>query len=347
MRLSPWTLWFGGLAMFTCYLGQTVLGVIQPTIAAELNLSASEAQWIINAFFLSLALFAAVGGRLGDYYGHREVLLVALLVFAVGSVSAAVSQGFPWLVISIAVAGIGASTLYPSSAAMIANRVPLEKRGDALGKYSAIGVSVFVLGPLLAGVLTEAISWRAVFGLQAAVGVGLVLTGWLKVDSRVVGKPERFDVSGFIVLVAGLTPLLVALMQALTWGWDSAATISLFAVGLLVLAGFCLLELGKANPLLDVRLLRRRELRGIALAMFSAQFVLTGFIIYTATYFQHVLGLRAVPRRHRTRPFDARQSRFQRDRRPRDGSDWRPHAGDHRLPRGRGRVRLDRSLSGR
>ena len=116
------------------------------------------------------------------------------------------------------------------------------------------------------------------------------LHGWLKVDSRVVGKPERFDVSGFIVLVAGLTPLLVALMQALAWGWDSAATISLFAVGVLVLVGFCLLELGKAHPLLDVRLLRRRELRGIALAMFGAQFVLTGFIIYTATYFQHVFG---------------------------------------------------------
>lgn len=290
MRLSPWTLWFGGLAMFACYLGQTVLGVIQPTITNELGLSASEAQWVVNAFFLSLALFAAVGGRLGDYYGHRDVLLVALLVFAVGSVSAAVSQGFPWLVISIAVTGIGASTLYPSSAAMIANRVPLERRGDALGKYSAIGVSVFVLGPLLAGVLTEAISWRAVFGLQAAVGVGLVLTGWFKVDNRVVGKPERFDITGFIVLLAGLTPLLVALMQTLTWGWDSAGTITLAATGVVVLIGFCVLELRKANPLLDVGLLRRRELRGIALAMFSAQFVLTGFIIYTATYFQHVLG---------------------------------------------------------
>jgi EmrB/QacA subfamily drug resistance transporter len=289
MRLSPWTLWFGGLAMFTCYLGQTVLGVIQPTIADELNLSAPEAQWVVNAFFLSLALFAPVGGRLGDYYGHRQVLLVALLVFAAGSISAAVSQGFPWLVISIAVAGVGASTLYPSSAAMIANRVPLERRGDALGKYSAIGASVFVIGPLLAGVLTEAISWRAVFGLQAAIGVGLVLIGWLKVDRRVVGQPERFDVSGFVVLLAGLTPLLVALMQALSWGWNSVGTIMLFAVGLVVLTGFCLLELRKAHPLLDVRLLQRRELRGIVLAMFTAQFMLTGFIIYTATYFQHVL----------------------------------------------------------
>jgi MFS family permease len=87
-QLSRWTLWFGGLAFFTCCLGQTALGVIQPTIAADLGLSESEAQWVVNAFFLALALFAAPGGRLGDYYGHRQVLLVALSIFALGSLSA-------------------------------------------------------------------------------------------------------------------------------------------------------------------------------------------------------------------------------------------------------------------
>jgi MFS family permease len=288
--LSRWTLWFGGLAFFTCYLGQTALGVIQPTIASELHLSTSEAQWVVNAFFLTLALFAAPGGRLGDYYGHREVLLVALSVFALGSASAVVSQGFVWLVVSIAVAGIGASTLYPSSAAMIANRVPEAHRGDALGKYSAIGVTVFVIGPLMAGLLTEAVGWRALFGLQVAVGAGLVLLGWLRVDNRPAGEPEPFDTTGLLVLMAGLTALLVALMQALSWGWDSAPTVALFTVGLAVLGAFGALELRKRHPLLDVGLLRRRVLRGIVLAMFTAQFVVTGYIVYIATYFQHVLG---------------------------------------------------------
>ena len=287
--LSRWTLWFGGLAFFTCYLGQTVLGVIQPTIATELDLTASEAQWVVNSFFLTLALFAAPGGRLGDYYGHRQVLLVALSIFALGSLSAAVSQGFVWLVVSIAVAGMGASTLYPSSAAMIANRVSLEHRGDALGKYSAIGVTVFVIGPLMAGLLTEAISWRALFGLQVAVGLGLVLLGWRKVENQQVGEPERFDARGLAVLLVGLTALLVALMQALSWGWDSPATISLFLAGLAVLGIFAVLELRTAHPLLDVGLLRRRVLVGIVIAMFTAQFVLNGFVIYIATYFQHVL----------------------------------------------------------
>jgi MFS family permease len=288
--LTRWALWFGGLAFFTCYLGQTTLGVIQPTITADLGLTTSEAQWVVNSFFLTLALFAAPGGRLGDYYGHREVLLVALAVFALGSLSAAVSQGFVWLALSIGVAGIGASTLYPSSAAMIANRVAEEHRGDALGKYSAIGVTVFVVGPLMAGLLTEAIDWRALFVLQAAIGAGLVLVGLLRVDNRPVGEPEPFDTGGLLVLFAGLTALLVALMQALSWGWDSGATLTLFGVGLSVLGAFASLELRKAHPLLDVGLLRRRYLRGIVLAMFAAQVVVTGHIVYVATYFQHVLG---------------------------------------------------------
>jgi EmrB/QacA subfamily drug resistance transporter len=288
--LSRWTLWFGGLAFFTCYLGQTALGVIQPTVASELGLSESEAQWVVNAFFLTLALFAAPGGRLGDYYGHRQVLLVALLIFAAGSLLATVSQGFLWLVLGIAIAGIGASTLYPSSAAMIANRVPVERRGDALGKYSAIGATVFVIGPFSAGLLTEVIDWRALFGLQAAIGIGLAWVGWRKVDNQQLGEPEPFDTTGLVVLMAGLAALMVSLMQALSWGWDSAATIFLFAVGLAVLAAFGAIELRKRHPLLDVALLRGRFLRGIVLAMFAAQFIVNGYLIYIATYFQHVLG---------------------------------------------------------
>ncbi len=289
-QLSRWALWFAGLAFFTCYFGQTALGVIQPTIAADLSLSASEAQWVVNAFFLTLALFAAPGGRLGDYYGHRQVLLVAFAVFAVGALSAALSQGFVWLVVSIAVSGIGASTLYPASAAMVANRVPLASRGRALGAYSAIGVSVLTLGPVLAGLLTEAIDWRALFALQALVGASLVVAGLLKVDNRPVGQPEPFDATGLIVLFAGLTALLVALMQALSWGWDSAATIALFLTGLAVLGGFAALELRTSYPLLDIELLRSRVMRGIVLAMFAAQFVITAYIIYMATFFQHVFG---------------------------------------------------------
>jgi len=289
--LSRWALWFGGLAFFACYLGQTVLGVTQPTIAADLQLSEAEAQWVVNAFFLTLALFAAPGGRLGDYYGHRQVLLVALAVFALGSASAAVSQGFAWLVVSIAVSGMGASTLYPSSAALIANRVPAAHRGDALGRYSAIGVTVLWIGPVMAGLLTDAIDWRAIFVAEAAFGAGLATLGWLRVDNRAAGEAEPFDARGLGLLTVGLTALLVALMQALAWGWDAPPTLLLFAAGLLVLAGFAALELRTAHPLLDVRLLGGRALAGIALAMFAAQVVITGFLIYGATYFQHVLGM--------------------------------------------------------
>jgi len=293
-QLSRWTLWFGGLAFFTCYLGQTALGVMQPTIERDLGLSDAEAQWVVNAFFLTLALFAAPGGRLGDYYGHRRILLVALPVFALGSFSAAVSQGFVWLIASIAVAGMGASTLYPSSAAMIANRVSLEGRGEAIGKYSAIGATVFVIGPLMAGLLTEAIDWRAMFALQLGVGVGVAAIGWLRVEEEPVGAPQPFDATGLVVLMAGLAAVLVAMMQALAWGWDSPATVALFAAGVAVLGVFAVLELRTAHPLLDLGLLRRRVIVGVVVSMFAAQFILNGFIVYIATYLQHVLGYDAL-----------------------------------------------------
>lgn len=288
--LSRWALWFGGLAFFTCYLGQTVLGVVQPTIVSDLGLSESQGQWVVNAFFLAMALCAAPGGRLGDYYGHREVLVIALLVFALGCGVAATMPGFAGLIAGLAIAGSGAATLYPSSAAMVANRVSLAHRGRAIGAYSAIGVSVFVLGPTLGGLLTEAVDWRAVYVFQAAVGVGLAALGWLRVDNRPVGEPQPFDWTGFGVLAVGLTAALVALMQALVWGWDAVPTILLFLAGVALIAVYAVFELRSAHPLLEIRLLRSRAMVGIVLAMFAAQFVLNGFLIYMATYFQHVFG---------------------------------------------------------
>jgi len=292
--LTRWALWFGGLSFFTCYLGQTVLGVIQPTVVADLGLSGSEGQWVVNAFFLAMALFAAPGGRLGDYYGHREVLVVALAIFALGSAIAAAVPGFAGLIAGLSIAGMGAATLYPSSAAMIANRVTLAHRGGAIGAYSAIGASVFVLGPLLGGLLTEAIDWRAVFAFQAAVGAGLAALGLLRVDNRPAGEPQPFDWSGLGVLLVGLTAALVALMQALVWGWDAAPTILLFLAGVAVIGVFVVLELRSSHPLLEIGLLRNRAIVGIVLAMFAAQFVLNGFLIYIATYFQHVFGYSAL-----------------------------------------------------
>jgi MFS family permease len=147
-----------------------------------------------------------------------------------------------------------------------------------------------VIGPVMAGLLTEAIDWRALFVLQLAIGAGVAWIGWRKVDNRPLGEPQPFDTTGLVVLMAGLTALLVSLMQALTWGWDSGATLTLFGVGLAVLAAFAAFELRRAHPLLDVRLLRKRTLRGIVPAMFAAQFIVNGYIIYIATYFQHVLG---------------------------------------------------------
>jgi MFS family permease len=293
-RTDPTLLFFCGGAFFLCYLGQTVLGVIEPTLQADLGLSPTEGQWIVNAFFLALALFAAPGGRLGDYYGHRNVLLGALAIFALGSLSAAVSSGFGWLVASLAVAGMGASTMYPSSAALIANSTKPEGRGHVLGQYSAIGVSVFSIGPVVAGLLTEAASWRLVFVLQLALAVGLALVGWGRVREQPAGSPRPFDSGGLAVLIVGLSAGLVALMQALAWGWDSPATLALLAGGLAVLAFFGRFEAGRADPLLRTTFLRGRVFLGIALAMFAAQFILNGFVIYIATYFQHVLGFGAL-----------------------------------------------------
>jgi hypothetical protein len=132
------------------------------------------------------------------------------------------------------------------------------------------------------------------FALQLAVGLAVAAIGWLKVDNLLEGAPQPFDLTGLVVLMIGLAAVLVAMMQALAWGWSSLPTVALFAAGLTVLGGFAALELRTAHPLLDLGLLGRRVIAGIVVSMFAAQFILNGFIVYIATYFQHVLGYGAL-----------------------------------------------------
>ena len=192
MGLSRWALWFGGLSFFACYLGQTVLGVIQPTVVTDLGLTRVRGAVGGQRLLPRDGAVRGAGGRLGDYYGHREVLLIALLIFALGSALAAVLPGFAGLIAGLAIAGIGASTLYPSSAAMIANRVSLDapRAGDRhlLGdRRSASSCS---------GRCSPACSPKRSIGAPSSPsrpssGSALAALGWLRVDNRPAGEPQR------------------------------------------------------------------------------------------------------------------------------------------------------------
>jgi len=269
------------------------LGVIAPSVARELGLSYAETLWIVNSYFLTLAMFTGPSGRLGDMYGHRLVLLIGLLVLAGGGVVAAFAPNFAILVVGLAVSGMGGAALMPSTIAIVSNAVPPERVGSAFGKTVAFGITAFMVGPLVAGVITSSFGWRAAVGLSVVLAVAFALIGWRGVPP----SPRRggsLDPFGVLLLCGGIGLFIVAILQISIWGITSLQILVLFAGAVGLLAAYAWHSHSSQEPLLNLALLRNSTFRGATFALMAGQFAINAYAVFIALYMQHVLGLSAM-----------------------------------------------------
>ena len=278
-------------------LDETVVGVALATIQPELDMTKTGSHWVVNAYFLTFTCFVAVGGRLGDIIGQRDLFLAGVTIFGLASLAAGFAQDGAWLITARAVQGIGGAIIFPTSLAAITHTFELKQRGVALGVQTTVGAIFMSMGPLVGGYFSEVISWRWIFWINlpfvAVIGT-LAMIGWStkKQSSETEDKKphEGVDFPGLITLVAGLSALVVALMEGDAWGWVSAATLSFFGVGVVLLVVFVTVELRRANPLFELGLLRIATFSGGNLVFFVFQWSQLAVFVFVALYFQDVLG---------------------------------------------------------
>ena len=163
----------GSLSMIM--LDQTVVTVALPSITRDLPLSPSGQQWVVNAYVLAIAAVVAFGGRAADRLGPATCFRVGVLMFFAASVACALAPhgpaGQPWLLTARAVQGVGAALMIPVSGSLVMNAFPAAQAGTAMGLYAGISQIFLAFGPLIGGVLTAAVSWRAVFWVNVPVGL--------------------------------------------------------------------------------------------------------------------------------------------------------------------------------
>ena len=236
-------------------LDETVVGVALATIRPELGMSAVASHWVVNAYFLTFTCFVAVGGRLCDTLGLRALFIVGVSIFGLASLAGGFAQDGAWLIAARAVQGLGAAIIFPASLAMMTNSFALEQRGLAFGIQVTIGGTFMALGPLVGGFFSEVVSWRWIFWINLPVVVAIIAivlaawAPWLQAKLASAHKGWRaVDFPGLVTLVAGLTALVIALMQANDWGWDAPATVALFFGGVVLLAVFTVIEKKRPSP---------------------------------------------------------------------------------------------------
>jgi EmrB/QacA subfamily drug resistance transporter len=277
----------GSLSMIM--IDQTVVSVALPTMQRDLGLTQTNVQWVVNAYMLALAALVAVGGRLGDLLGQARMFKLGAIAFITASALCGLA-GADWQIIGArAVQGIGAAAMVPASQAIVTNTFDVSERGKAMGVYSGISMVFLALGPLVGGVLTADVTWRAVFWINIPVGLTMLAAAHF----TIAGQPPsggRMDWLGAALLVPGLGGLVLGLMQGEAWGWGSPAVIASLATGAVLLIAFVLVATRITDALIDMRIFASRNFSADSLVMALVQFGLTGLTVFGALWSQDVLG---------------------------------------------------------
>jgi EmrB/QacA subfamily drug resistance transporter len=288
--------WWVLAAMASCisliFIDLTVLPVALPTIHRQLNISDLGLQWVVNAYLLSLTVLVLAGGRISDMFGHRKIFCYGIVLFAVSSAMCGMSFSAWWFIMSRTLQGLGGALLLPSTASILLATFPLRERGKAMGLYVSLGSIFLGFGPFIGGFFTEYLSWRFVFWINipiAVIGFCLALASVPPSEKR----KETFDYIGFLTLGAGVTLLIVALMQGGEWGWSSAETITMILAGIVLIALLITIDRKIEHPFVDFTIFKDKIFLVTNCCVFLTQFLLM-VTVFWAVYFQNILNFSPV-----------------------------------------------------
>ncbi|GAA3613233.1 MFS transporter [Nonomuraea rosea] len=287
------------VAALAVSLAQTIVVAALPAFGRELGASTTAVTWVLTAFMLSSAVATPIAGRLGDMFGYRRILLACLYCFAIGTVVCGLAAGahsLGGLVTGRALQGIGGG-VFPLAFGIVRTALPPPKVPSIVALLSAMfgiggAAGMVVAGPVVDGPGTAWLFWGtlALAAIALSFSSEIRATGTGSASSAAAGphagsaprmgpvRHGRVDVAGAVLLSGTLTCLLLAVTQGRAWGWGSAPVAGLFAATALLLAGFAVTELRVADPLVDLRLLRRRALAATNLATFIVGMAMFGVI---------------------------------------------------------------------
>ena len=285
-----WTLGAMCFALFMIMLDNTVVNVALPSIQRDLGASISGLEWTVNGYTLSFAVLLATGGRLGDIFGRRRMFLAGVVIFALSSATAGLAVSQTDLVISRVVQGVGASLMMPATLSIITDAFPPSERGKAMGTWAGVSGLALAVGPVVGGLLTEHVSWRAIFYLNIPVAIGAVLAALFAVrESRDETVGREIDFAGVGISTVSLTALVLALVEGNEWGWGSPQIVALLAGAAIGLALFVAIELRVRVPMVEFHFFSNRNFVGAIVVAMIVSFSMLGVFFFLALYMQDIL----------------------------------------------------------
>jgi EmrB/QacA subfamily drug resistance transporter len=283
------------MSLLIVAMDNTIVNVALPSIRRDLHASVSGLQWTIDAYVIVLASLLLLSGSTADRLGRKRIFQVGLSVFVLGSLLCSLAPTLGWLIAARALQGVGGSMLNPVAMSIITNvfTEPRE-RARAIGAWGAtVGISLG-LGPVVGGLLTQSVGWRAIFWINVPIGLAAVILTALYVPESRAQRARRIDPVGQVLVFVALASLTYAIIEGPNAGWFSAQTIGTFALALVALVSFILYEPRRKDPLIELRFFRSAPFSGATVIAVSAFAAFVGFLFVNTLYLQTVRGYSAL-----------------------------------------------------
>ena len=284
------------VAQFMVVLDVSIVNVALPHMGHDLGMSQTKAQWVINAYVLTFAGFLLLGGRAADLFGRRKVYLLGTAVFTLSSVAAGFAHTGTQMIVARAVQGLGGAILSPATLTIIVTTFSGARLPKAIGAWSAVAGAGGAVGGLAGGLLTGLASWRWCFFVNVPFGIAATTVATLYLQERRSREATvKLDVTGALLVTAGLTALIYGVVNTTTSSWTSSSTLSWLIGAAVLLIGFILWEARVAShPLVAFRIFQSRPLTVANIVMVLAGGAFFAMWFFLTYYFQNVLGYGAV-----------------------------------------------------
>lgn len=286
------------------FIDGTVVNVALPALQANLNATAVDVQWVVEAYALFLAALLLLGGSLGDHLGRRRIYAIGVVVFAAASAWCGLAPNISQLIIARAVQGIGGALLVPGSLAIISASFPEAERGRAFGTWSGSTAITSAMGPVIGGWLIDNVSWRAVFFVNLPLALIVLALVWFFVpESGDEEEKGKLDLKGAALATFSMGGIVFGLIESSRLGFKSPVVLIALIGGVLMAAAFVFIEARVKSPMMPLTLFRSVNFTGANLLTLFLYAALSGTLFFLPLNLIQVQGYTATAAGAATLPF--------------------------------------------
>ncbi len=274
------------LSLVLVVMSVSGLNTALPTMQGDLDASASELQWIVDAYAVLFAGLLLTAGALGDRFGRKRALIGGLLVFAVSALLGGLATNATQVIASRALMGVGAAFIMPATLSIITSIFPPHERTKAIAIWAGFAGAGGSLGPIVTGGLLESYWWGSTLLVNVPIALAVVAAVWLAAPDSRDDTHTPLDPAGALLSLVGLSALIFGIIQGPEDGWTSGVVLAAFAVAAVGLSLFIWWERRTEHPMLPLNFFRDRRFSTGSAAITASFFVMFGFFFLMTQYLQ-------------------------------------------------------------